>query len=156
MKHTGFIVAIIATSVALTAGAAMAQEPGGMHRAPISFEDADQDGNGEITKEEFAARHQARFDEADANSDGSLDREEMLASAMKRMEERVDAMIERFDADADGVLSQDEMPKPHASKRADKFFDRMDKDESGSISKAEYDEAQEHMGKHGKDKSRKN
>lgn len=156
MKHTGFIAAIIASSVALTAGAALAQKPGGMHRAPISFEDADQDGNGEITKEEFAARHQARFDEADTNSDGSLDRDEMLLAGQKRIEERVDALIERFDEDEDGVLSQDEMPKPHNSKRADKFFDRIDQDENGSISKAEYEEAQEHMGKHGKDKWRKN
>lgn len=156
MKHTGFIVAVVASSIALTAGAAMAQKPGGMHRAPISFEQTDQDGNGEISKEEFAARHKARFDEADANSDGSLDREEMLLQGQKRIEERVDALIERFDENGDGVLSQDEMPKPRDSKRADKFFDRIDKDENGSISKAEYEEAQEHMGKHRKNKSHKN
>ncbi|MDU9007147.1 EF-hand domain-containing protein [Sedimentitalea todarodis] len=156
MVHKGFIAVIVASSVVLTAGAAMAQKPGGMHRAPISFEDADQDGNGEISKEEFAARHEARFDAADVNSDGALDRDEMLLEGQKRLEERVDALIERFDEDEDGVLSRDEMPKPRDSRRADKFFDRMDQDENGSISKAEYEEAQEHMGKHGKGKWRKN
>ncbi|MEO9780066.1 MAG: EF-hand domain-containing protein [Sedimentitalea sp.] len=156
MKHTGFIVAIVASSIALTAGAALAQKPGGMQRAPISFEQADQDGNGEISKEEFASRHEARFSETDANSDGSLDRDELMLSGEKRLEERVDAMIERFDKNDDGVLSQDEMPKPRDSKRADKFFDRADQDDNGSISKAEFDEAEEHMGKHRKNKSHKN
>lgn len=156
MKHTGFIVAIIAGSIALTAGAAMAQKSGGMHRAPISFEQADQDGNGEISKEEFSARHEARFNDADANGDGSLDRDELLGSARKSAEQRVDAMIERFDENGDGVLSQDELPQPRQSKRADKAFDRMDKDENGSISKAEFDEAKERMGKHGKGKWHKN
>lgn len=156
MKHTGFIVAIVASSIALTAGAALAQKPGGMQRAPISFEQADQDGNGEISKEEFASRNEAHFSETDANSDGSLDRDELMLSGEKRLEERVDAMIERFDKNDDGVLAQDEMPKPRDSKRADKFFDRADQDDNGSISKAEFDEAQEHMGKHRKNKSHKN
>ncbi|MEY8830717.1 EF-hand domain-containing protein [Sedimentitalea sp. XS_ASV28] len=156
MKHTGFIFAIIAGGVALTAGSAMAQKPDGMHRAPISFEQVDLDGNGEISQDEFAARHQARFNEADANGDGSLDRDELLGAAVKQVEDRVDRMIERFDANVDGVLSQDEMPKPRDGKRTGKVFDRMDKDENGSISKAEFDEAQAQMDKHGKGKWRKN
>ncbi len=148
MKHSGVIVAIIASSLAVTAGAALAQKPGGGPRAPIAFDKVDQDGNGEISKQEFATRHRAGFDAADANGDGALDRAEMLLEAQTRNEARVDAMIARFDENGDGVLSRDEMPKPRDSRRADKFFDRADKDENGSISKAEYEKAQDHMSKH--------
>lgn len=156
MKHTGFIAAIIAGGVALTAGSALAQKPGGMHRALISFETMDRDGNGEITQQEFETRHEARFAAADGDGDGMLSREEMILAGQKRLEERVDAMIERFDEDLDGLLSQTEVPEPRKSKRADRHFERMDQDDSGSISKAEYDEARDHMGRHGKGKWQKN
>lgn len=59
---------------------------------------------------------------------------------MTRMKARVAAMIERFDADGDGFISPDEMPQP---KRSGRMFDMIDADDSGAISRAEFDEARE-------------
>lgn len=160
MRHTGFIAAIVAGGIMLSAGAVMAQGPGGMHRAPIAFETLDTDGNGEISKDEFEARRAARFAETDSDGDGKLSRDEMLAEGQKRIEARIDAMIERMDGNKDGMLAMDELPEPRKSWRADKMFDRMDRDDSGGIDKAEFEDAQARMSghdwKHGKRGDRKN
>jgi Ca2+-binding EF-hand superfamily protein len=53
-------------------------------------------------------------------------------------------MMDRLDANSDGVLSADEIA---SGKRAERRFDRVDQDGDGAITKAEFDAAREHMGK---------
>ncbi len=142
MKHTGFIAVILAGAVSLTAFAAAAHGPGGMRSEQMSFEQLDADANGEITRAEMTAHREARFAGADTDGNGSLSRDELIAAGDKRSAERVDRMLSRFDANKDGALTQDEMPKP---RDAGDRFDRIDRDGSGGVSKAEFEEAKAHM-----------
>ncbi len=148
MKHTGIIAGVAALGVSLTAVAAWAQGPGGMHGHQMSFQEMDADGSGEITIEEMTNFRATRFSQSDGNSDGLLSRDEMIAAGQARVLERVDAMIERFDANKDGSLSLDEMPSPRNENRAGQMFERLDQDSSGGISQAEFDEARAMMRDH--------
>ncbi len=145
MKHSSFISAIVLSAVAFTGTSALAMGPRG--GAPASFEELDADGNGEVTKAELEAHRASRFSDADTDGDGKLSVEEMQAAAQKKVNDRVAKMFERRDANKDGFLSEDEMPKP---RRADKMFDRVDADGNGTISEQEYADARERMGKHRK------
>lgn len=116
-----------------------------------SFEDLDTDGDGSITPAEMAGHMQARFKGADSDGDGLLSREELVARMMERQAERMgrraDHMIERHDANGDGMLSMDEM----RADRQGRMFERLDTDGDGVISKTEFDAMQERHGgrKHG-------
>ncbi|WP_264212857.1 EF-hand domain-containing protein [Leisingera thetidis] len=143
MKHVKFIAAIVAAATVTAGGAALAKGFG-HHGARMSFEEIDADGNGEVTKAEIQAMKDAHFARADADGDGKLTLDEMQARAQERANERAARMLERFDKDADGALSKEELPQP---RRAGKKFDRMDADGSGGISKQEFDEARMHHGK---------
>ncbi len=153
MKHTGFIAVVLAGAVSLTAFGAAAQGPGGLHRHPVSFQALDADGDGEVSRDELRAHRQARFAEADADGDGRLDRDEMIAAEHRRAGDRVDRMLARLDTDGDSALSPDEMPKP---RHTGAMFDRLDRDDSGGISRAEYDQAQTRMKGHMKHRSGQN
>lgn len=145
MKHAGFIAGIVLAAVAVTGTSALAKGPGrGMD---VTFQELDADGNGEITKAEMDAHRKARFSKADTNGDGKLSVEEMQARAQEHAKERAGKMLERHDANKDGFLTEDELPKP---RKAGKFFDRMDADGNGAISEEEFAQAKDRMKKHGK------
>lgn len=145
MKHAGIIAGIVLAASSIVATGALAKGPG--HGPQVTFQELDADNNGEITKEEMQAHRKARFAKADADGDGKLSLEEMQAQAQERAKARAGKMMERHDANNDGFLSEDEMPKP---RKAGKFFDRMDADDNGSISEEEFAEAKARMQKHGK------
>ncbi|WP_171115060.1 EF-hand domain-containing protein [Ruegeria sp. HKCCA5463] len=150
MKNVTFISAIVISAVAITGTSVLAAGPGG--REPVSFQELDADGDGQVTQQEMEAHRTARFTEADTNGDGKLSQEEMQAAAQKKASDRVARMFENNDANKDGFLSQDELPKP---RRADKMFDRMDADNSGGISEQEFADAKDRMGRHHKKKHQK-
>ncbi|MBY6137001.1 EF-hand domain-containing protein [Nocardioides marinus] len=142
MKHNTFIAAIVAVACATASGVALAK--GGPHHGPkMSFEELDADGSGEVTQAELQAHKQARFASADANGDGLLSLDELQAQASAKAAERAARMLERFDKNGDGSLSEGEMPKPRDGAR---MFERMDRDGSGGISKQEFEEARMHRG----------
>ena len=145
MKNATFIPAILVAAVAVSGTSALAAGP--KDRAPVSFQELDANGDGQITKEEMTAHRDKRFTDADANGDGQLNLEEMQAAAQKQASDRVAKMFEKHDANQDGVLSSDELPKP---RRADKMFDRMDADDNGSISEQEFADAKDRFGRHKK------
>ncbi|EBA16686.1 EF hand domain protein [Roseobacter sp. SK209-2-6] len=148
MKHAKFIAAAVAAVGILAAGSAMAKQGYGGFGHKASFQELDADGNGEVTKAEMQAHKAARFTEADTNGDGKLSPEEMQAMMQKRAGKRMAKMIERFDTDGDGALSQSELPE---GKRHGDMFQRMDQDESGGISQEEFDQAKSRFGKrHGR------
>lgn len=135
----------IATSVAAHARQGNAQ----------SFEQFDADGNGAITAAEMEAFAQAKFDTSDLNSDGFLDMDELQQQFMARQSERmgdkmgeraegrtppplemmVGRMMDRLDANDDGMLGPDEM----SSQRNGDLFAKADTDGDGSITLEEWD-----------------
>lgn len=146
MKHTGFIAAIVVAAVGMTGTAVLAK---GSH---ATFQELDSDGNGEITKAEMDAYRTARFTKADTDGDGKLSFEEATAMAQERAGKRAEKMFERHDANKDGFLEAEELPKP---RRAGKFFDRMDADGSGGVSAEEFAQARERMKEHRKKRGHK-
>lgn len=145
MKNATFIPAILVAAAAVTGASALAAGP--KDRDPVSFQELDANSDGQISKEEMTAHRDKRFTDADANGDGQLSVEEMRAAAQKHANDRVATMFEKHDANKDGVLSSDELPKP---RRAEKMFDRMDADDNGSISEQEYADAKHKFGRHHK------
>lgn len=124
---------------------------GGMLGGDVGFEQLDADGNGEISKEEFDARHAAWLAMVDANGDGMLQQQELEAYILERIKamaaEQSGRMIERLDSDGDGMVSAEELgSKMGSARRGDRMFDRLDEDDSGGISADEL-EAAKAMGK---------
>lgn len=123
----------------------------------LNFDEIDADKDGKITLAEMEAFRAARFAAADTDKDGALSAEELLAmhaaERAAREAQRGANMIAKFDANADGKLSADELPQPG---NATNMFDRVDTDKDGAISKAEADAAKDAMkdhrgkGRHGK------
>lgn len=150
MKNAKFITAIVLSGVAITGTSVLAVGPGG--REPVSFQELDANGDGQVTQQEMEAHRTERFAAADTDGDGQLSLEEMQAAAQKKANDRVTKMFENNDANKDGFLSQDELPKP---RRGDKMFDRMDADNSGGISEQEFADAKDRMGRHHKKKHHK-
>ena len=142
MKTATFVSAIVLTAVAVTGTSVLAR--GGKDRPMPTFQELDANGDGEVTQAEIIAVRQSKFTSADTDGDGQLSLEEMQAKAQAQASDRVTAMFEKFDANGDGVLSQDELPKP---RNASKMFERIDADGSGSISEQEYADAKDKMGR---------
>lgn len=138
MNKANLISVIVGTTVAITATSALAKGP------RMTFEELDIDGDGQVTLTEITQQRMQKFTAADTNGDGRLSVEEMQAAAQVRANAHVTRMFEKHDANADGVLSEDELPKP---RRADKMFKRIDADGNGAISEQEYADAKDRKGR---------
>ncbi|WP_299665952.1 EF-hand domain-containing protein [uncultured Ruegeria sp.] len=138
MKTATIISATVLAAVAITGSSALAKGP------RPTFQDLDADGNGQVTQAEITAHRNQKFTTADTDGDGQLSVEEMQTAAQTKANERVTKMFEKHDANADGFLSEDELPKP---RRASKMFERIDADGNGSISEQEYADAKDKMGR---------
>ncbi|WP_170758916.1 EF-hand domain-containing protein [Ruegeria lacuscaerulensis] len=143
MKSAKFIPAIIISAVAITGTSVLAAGP--RDREPVTFQELDANGDGQVTQEEMESHRTQRFTETDTDGDGKLSVEEVQAAGQKKASERATRMFERYDANNDGFLTEDELPKP---RRAGKMFDRIDTDGSGTISEQEFADAKERMGRH--------
>lgn len=140
------LMAALLSGLVLAAGAAQA----GSHRERPDFATLDLDGDGSLSQEELQAQGEARFATADANGDGGLSAEEMIAAAGARASERAAQMIERHDANGDGVLQFDEMPR-RSGDRPGRMFEHADADGNGVLSQEEFETALE---KHGERRGR--
>lgn len=104
---------LAAAGLALVAGAAVAQPPGG-GRGPGGFGllEFDANADGKLTKAEFDGAQRARFNRIDANKDGSATPEEFQAARKAEAEARRAEMTKtRFtalDTDKNGQISQSE------------------------------------------------
>ncbi len=142
MKTATFISAIVLSAVAVTGTSALAK--GGKDRKMPTFQELDADNDGQVTQAEIQAHRNARYSAADTDGDGQLSVEEMQAAAQVKANERVTKMFTEYDANQDGFLSQDELPKP---RKGAKMFERIDADGNGSISEQEYADARDKMGR---------
>ncbi|MCG7519096.1 EF-hand domain-containing protein [Ruegeria sp. Ofav3-42] len=142
MKSAKFIPAVVVSAMAITGTSVLAA--GSKDREPVTFQELDANGDGQVTQEEMQAHRNQRFTNADTDGDGQLSLEEMQAAGQKKVNDRVAKMFERHDANKDGFLSEDELPKP---RRAGKMFDRIDANNDGAISEQEFADAKEKMGK---------
>ena len=106
---------------------------------------ADADGNGTISRDEFAGPDHA-FARIDADGDGQITQEEAAASALTRHaqrglqgrqraqidpQERWQRWLEHADADASGTISREEFPAPA------ELFAKIDADGDGQITQDE-------------------
>lgn len=154
MKRALIISTTAALGLAMLATTATAHDDqkggkrGGPRGPQIEFSEIDTDSDGKITQAEMDAHRQARFDAMDTNSDGSLSTEELLAAREGAKEKRMARMIQRMDANNDGVLTVDEM-----GPKGDKgdMFAKLDTDGDGAISEEEMNSRKGHrMGKGGR------
>ena len=113
------------------AGIAQAHGGGSPMRGP-DFATLDADGDGYITQAEMKSRAEERFVAADVNGDWMLSVEEMHAQNAERSGENVERMMQHLDANADGRLSEDELPR-----RGKRKFAAADSDGDGVLTAAE-------------------
>lgn len=167
LVYTATLAAILAGGLGSAAMADRMRDHGGMgpmgmmmQDGPMfDFDKVDTDKDGKITPEEFAAARAARIAELDADKDGKISTDELVAMRMRGAEDRIRAqvgqMMQRMDADGDGVLTAAEvlaMPGPGPQMLA-----RVDTDGDGAVSKAEAEAARDRMmarmGDHGQGRS---
>ncbi len=142
MDNATLKILLASSLIAMGAGAAMANGPGG---AQMDFETLDVDGSGEITAEDMAALRENRFGELDTDGDGSVSQAEFVAAASARATERAAEQFSRLDADGDGVLSRDVLEGRGRGGMGERMLTRLDTDESGGISAEEFEAAKERM-----------
>ncbi len=142
MKRLTIAAGVTICAATLVAGAVFAK-PGGPH-FPTSFEQLDVDGDGQITRTEMEGLRARKMESADTNGDGAISLEELEVQGAERAKDRARKVMDRLDANADGVLEPEEMK---AGKRAMRLFDRVDANSDGSISEAEFDAARDRMAK---------
>jgi len=118
---------LAALAVAALASAAQAAS----HDRNTFIKEQDQNGDGVVTKDEFAATRGAEFARMDANKDGSLSHDEYVGDFKARLETRLAASK---DSAAD---KQEE--RVRQLRQAEVRFGVLDSDKSGAITKAEFD-----------------
>lgn len=94
-----FMTAAVISAFALTANVAMAEHhKGGEHKGKGKMmERADTDGDGNISKSEFMAKHEAMFSKIDTDGNGVLSKEEMKAGHEKMHEKRKEMKEKRME-----------------------------------------------------------
>ena len=139
MKNTFLLTTL---SLSIVAGAALSAGSGhgaDRHGPRPTFEELDANGDGALTKTEMEAHVAQRFNAADTDGNGQIDKAELRARlqdhAAKKIDKRVEHILERRDANGDGQLSRDEM-KPG---RMAGLMSRADKDGDGALSRAEFE-----------------
>ncbi|MEO5322197.1 acid-shock protein [Mesorhizobium sp. CC13] len=135
-KSTRLSIAFLALAGTAGTSALAAAQDGprghGMEMMP-RLERADADKSGDVTFDEFAAAMDQRFANADGNGDGKMTVAEIADQIMRmRAERAAQRMVERFDADGDGALTNAEIES-----RQKKLFALLDRNDDGKIVKDE-------------------
>jgi hypothetical protein len=128
MRKTIALVLSAGLGLTALAGAALADKGQGM------FGRADTNGDGFVSKEEFAAGRTAMFTKLDANSDGSVDQAE-LDKAREAWHQR-----KAEKAQADGATQADTPKKEHRG-----FMAHIDTNSDGKVTTQEFAAAGDQM-----------
>ncbi|HEX6121411.1 MAG TPA: EF-hand domain-containing protein [Dongiaceae bacterium] len=131
-----FALAISAGLLSALGGAAMADKGPGM------FERADTNGDGFVSKEEFAAGRTQMFAKLDANGDGFIDQGELDKAREAWRQQHVKATQ---DQGAQQPQSSEASQPATEAKRHHGFMERMDTDKDGKISAGEFAAAGDQM-----------
>ncbi|USQ94304.1 EF-hand domain-containing protein [Caulobacter sp. RL271] len=123
---TRTILAVLAVA-SLSAGAAHAAS----HARDTFIKEQDQNGDGVVSKDEFAATRAIQFGKTDADKSGSLSRTEYVGEFKARLEKRL--------ATDDRTAEKKEEERVRQMRQADVRFDVLDSDKSGAITRAEFD-----------------
>jgi Ca2+-binding EF-hand superfamily protein len=126
MRHSIALAAALLLSGELQARPGRLQEP--------SLAEADRDGDGSVTRSEFAQHRAERFTRMDRNGDGVLSADDLgrLARFRRDAAGRFRDFIRQADRNGDGRLTQDELreaPTP--------VFDRLDANGNGRLEAGE-------------------
>ncbi len=150
MKASTLTIATIGGALALgLAIPATAQAQNGERRANM-IEQFDTDRSGTISADEYVTARSMRFDEADADGNGELTREEVIdRMERRRLERRASRLLRRMDIDGDGKVT-----KAETEGRARKRFALMDRDDSGAIESDEMRRGKRGMKRDGKRRDR--
>ncbi|SMY08756.1 EF-hand domain-containing protein [Flavimaricola marinus] len=151
MKTTLLMSAIVA-GLFVTAVDAQERGVGGPNGPDLEFSTLDSNADGMLTPEDLVALQAERFAAADTDGDGALSEAELIARAtadatermLERATERASRMIDRLDANDDGLLQADEM-NAGPEQGMERMFARFDTDEDGAISEEEFAAALEKM-----------
>jgi len=148
------IVTLLASSALTFAGLALAEPPhGDRDRGAAMLEKLDQNGDGNISRDEISASHAERFASSDADGDGIVTRAEFDSHRQAMREERrarrADRQFGRLDSNGDGQISAAEYEAVHAA-RMEARFTKIDADGDGVISESERDAMKSHHRKHGR------
>lgn len=94
----------------------------------------DSDGDGQITREEVEAFRADRFATFDADGDGALTEEEWIAGHETLARDRMNRRFGQLDGDGDGTVSADEFD---AGRRPMTMFDRFDANDDDVLTEDE-------------------
>lgn len=133
MRHITIVLAVLAG----VATPALAQRGGGEW-----FSAADANGDGSVTKAEFASYRDANFGKLDRNSDGVVSPTDFPRLAKRKPEAlaRLTQVLGNADSNGDGAISRSELAQAPPV-----MFDRADANRDGRVTKAEYDAARAQM-----------
>jgi len=101
------------------------------HARDTFIKEQDQNGDGVVTKDEYAATRAIQFARTDADKNGSLSRAEYVGEFKARLEKRL--------ATDDRTPDKKEEERVRQMRQADVRFDVLDSDKSGAITRAEFD-----------------
>ena len=128
MRKTIALVMSAGLGLAALAGAALADKGPGM------FGRADTNGDGFVSKEEFAAGRDKMFAKFDANSDGAIDQAEVDKAREAWKQRRAEK------AQAEGTTQAEKPKKEHKG-----FLARLDTDSDGKVTTQEFAAAGDKM-----------
>jgi Ca2+-binding EF-hand superfamily protein len=99
----------------------------------LSFEGADVDDDGRVSRDEYRAARERQFDEFDTNRDGVVSSNDFVQNTNFRTSLKdIDRLIATFDVDRNGVVSREDVrvgPLP--------LFDEADSDHDGFLTQQE-------------------
>jgi len=128
MRKTIALVMSAGIGLSVLAGAALADKGQGM------FGRADTNGDGFVSKEEFAAGRDKMFARLDANGDGAVDQAEVDKMREAWKQRRAEK------AQAEGATQADKPKREHKG-----FLARLDSDSDGKVTTAEFAAAGDKM-----------
>ena len=145
MKHNGIYLAL----VSCLAMAGVAHADGGMQsmeeegqRGAIEermFKQIDRNGDGALSKSEFAAFNAQRFKRMDKNGDGKITHDEMEAGHKQgggnNATTHLDSRFNAADVNRDKGLNREEAK---AMPMLSMYFDEVDADKDGKVTREEY------------------
>ncbi|KFB09770.1 EF-hand domain-containing protein [Nitratireductor basaltis] len=131
-----------------TPEASSSREAGATPRQGRMLQRLDTNNDGQVSAEEFAARHTGRLSEVDANGDGELSKEELADHLMRRaFERRAERLAKRLDINGDDTVTLEEI-EGHQAKR----FALADRNDDGVL---DQDELRKFAGERGMHKGKR-